>query len=118
MWVEALEMLLNMFKNNEDGIVGRIRSISGAAQQHGSVYWKTGSSSILRTLDCTKSLHDQLQGAFSITDSPIWQDTSTTDICRSIEDQFGGAQKLADVTGSRAYERFTGMQVRYDHISM
>ena len=49
--------------------------------------------------------------AFEITQSPIWQDASTTRECRSLEELVGGAQTLADLTGSKAYERFTGNQI-------
>ena len=31
--------------------------------------------------------------------------------CRELEDAVGGAQALSDLTGSRAYERFTGVQI-------
>lgn len=45
-----------------------------------------------------------LQGCFSVSDSPIWMDSSTTSQCRELEKAVGGAQHLASVTGSRAYE--------------
>ena len=45
-------------------------------------------------------------------DSPVWMDSSTTAECRKLEEAVGGAQRLADITGSRAYERFTGNQGR------
>ncbi|KAG8138742.1 hypothetical protein E2320_001530, partial [Naja naja] len=43
-------------------------------------------------------------------------DSSTAAQCKSLEKKAGGAQKLADITGSRAYEpvlsqRFTGNQI-------
>ena len=38
-------------------------------------------------------------------------DSSTTKQCHLMEQAVGGAQKLADITGSRAYERFTGNQI-------
>lgn len=49
--------------------------------------------------------------AFAIGVAPIWQDSSTTQDCRNLEAAIGGPQKLADITGSRAYERFTGTQI-------
>ena len=45
-------------------------------------------------------------------DSPVWMDSSTSAECRKLEEAVGGAQRLADITGSRAYERFTGNQGR------
>lgn len=81
-------------------------------QQHGSVYWSNSAEELLRTLDPEKSLLDQLvPRAFSISNSPIWQDSSTTQECEELEAVVGGAQALAELTGSRAYERFTGSQI-------
>jgi xylulokinase len=59
----------------------------------------------------SKTLEDQLQEAFSVKQSPIWQDASTTSQCRSLENLVGGPQGLADLTGSKGYERFTGNQI-------
>lgn len=59
----------------------------------------------------TKTLEDQLQEAFSVKQSPIWQDASTTSQCRSLENLVGGPQDLANLTGSKGYERFTGNQI-------
>ncbi|KAG8443549.1 hypothetical protein GDO86_012090, partial [Hymenochirus boettgeri] len=44
-------------------------------------------------------------------DSPIWMDSSTSEQCRHLEEAVGGAEELANITGSRAYERFTGNQI-------
>jgi len=81
-------------------------------QQHGSVYWSTFADSVLSSLDSDKLLSDQLfPKAFSYLKAPIWQDSSTADDCKLLEDKFGGAEAVADRTGSRAYERFTGNQI-------
>ena len=102
----------------------QVRAISGSGQQHGSVYWRRGSRSRLQNLDPTQSLHSQLcsggpqttesesHSAFSLSESPIWMDASTGPQCREIEAAMGGALALAQLTGSRAYERFTGPQIR------
>ena len=66
----------------------------------------------LALLNKEKSLREQLiPVAFSIDRCPIWQDSSTTEECKMLEAAAGDAQALANLTGSRAYERFTGNQI-------
>ncbi|KAI9203386.1 xylulose kinase [Polychytrium aggregatum] len=110
MWVEALDLVLNrILRNGVD--MSKIRSISGCGQQHGSVYWKLGSHKLLQNLSPHRPLRDQLASAFATNDSPIWQDSSTHKQCEEIEAAKGGPERLAEITGSRAYERFTGEQI-------
>ncbi len=40
--------------------------------------------------------------------SPVWMDSATTVQCRRLEEALQGPQRVAEITGSRAYERFTG----------
>ncbi|EJD07271.1 actin-like ATPase domain-containing protein [Fomitiporia mediterranea MF3/22] len=111
LWVAAMDLLLERM-HDEHVEVGRIRGVSGAGQQHGSVYWSHDAAALLSALDAEKSLTEQLvPRAFSIEQSPIWQDSSTTKECRELEEAVGGKQALADLSGSRAYERFTGTQI-------
>ncbi|RZB40981.1 FGGY C domain containing protein [Asbolus verrucosus] len=110
MWVKALDMLMD--KLIVAGVdFSKIAAISGSAQQHGSVYWQRGSEKLLTSLDPGQFLHHQLASSFSISNSPVWMDSSTTKQCQQLEDAVGGADKLAEITGSRAYERFTGSQI-------
>jgi xylulokinase len=44
-------------------------------------------------------------------DSPIWMDSSTAAECRALEAKLGGPARVAELTGSRAFERFTGNQI-------
>ncbi|KAJ3757143.1 hypothetical protein EV360DRAFT_46658 [Lentinula raphanica] len=111
MWLDAFELLSERMK--QAGVdFGSIAAISGAGQQHGSVYWSYDAEEALASLDPSQTLTSQLSPkAFSIPRAPIWQDSSTTKECREIEEAVGGPQTLADITGSRAYERFTGTQI-------
>jgi xylulokinase len=82
-------------------------------QQHGSVYWSENAADALEAMAAKPelSLKEALADAFSLPNAPIWQDSSTTKECRELEVTIGGPQVLADITGSRAYERFTGPQI-------
>lgn len=69
-------------------------------QQHGSVYWKVGAEKILSELKASDGfLHSQLGHAFSISDSPVWMDSSTGKECENLEKEVGGALALANITG-------------------
>ena len=92
MWADALELgLASLASSGLD--LARIAAISGSAQQHGTVY-----------LDAA--------GGFSRPTSPIWMDTSTSVECAEITDALGGPDAVAQMTGSRAFERFSGPQIR------
>ncbi len=52
-------------------------------KQHGSVYWAVGSSEKLWNMS---NLSLDLENAFSVLESPIWMDSSTTAECRVLEE--------------------------------
>ncbi|KAK2854586.1 hypothetical protein Q7C36_006455 [Tachysurus vachellii] len=110
MWVKALDLLLEKMKTAGFDF-SRVKAISGSGQQHGSVYWKKGARKTLQCLDPGRYLHSLLQNSFAVQDSPVWMDSSTAEQCKSLECAVGGAQQLANITGSRAYERFTANQI-------
>ena len=92
MWADALELgLAALAQSGLD--LDDIAAISGSAQQHGTVY-----------LDAA--------GEFSRPTSPIWLDTSTSVECAEITSALGGPNAVAQLTGSRAFERFSGPQIR------
>ena len=113
LWAAALESLLGRLQRSADVSIGRVVALSISGQQHGSVYWARGGEGKLRALDgnSRKSLVDQLHNAFAIDESPTWMDASTQAECQRREAAAGGALPLARMTGSRAYERFTGNQI-------
>ena len=112
MWSEALDRMMADLARETSVDWRRLRAISGSAQQHGSVYVNARAGERVGTLDAAQPLADQLGDVFSRTTSPIWMDSSTTRQCAAIEEALGGARALARLTGSRAFERFTGPQIR------
>jgi xylulokinase len=89
-----------------------LRAISGSGQQHGSVYLNADARARLAGLDPTRPLVGQLQGGLARATSPSWMDSSTSTQCAAIEQALGGPKAVAALTGSRAFERFTGPQIR------
>ncbi|MFW6457458.1 MAG: xylulokinase, partial [Planctomycetota bacterium] len=111
MWVEALDVLFEGLKRS-DVPLGQIAAISGSGQQHGSVYCNDAASQTLTTLSPDNTLKEQLSHVFSRPTSPIWMDSSTEVECEEIEAALGGKRATAAKTGSAAFERFTGPQIR------
>jgi xylulokinase len=111
MWAEALdEMMAHLAAAGID--LAAVRAVSGSAQQHGSVYLADGAGAVLASLDPGAPLASQLGRVLSRPASPIWMDSSTADDCAALADAVGGPAALAALTGSRAFERFTGPQIR------
>lgn len=110
-WAEALDVMFRrMARSGLD--LRQIAAISGSAQQHGSVYLNHAAAGGLATLDVARSLPEQVSGMLSRAHAPIWMDSSTSAECREIATAVGGDEVLAQHTGSRAFERFTGPQIR------
>jgi xylulokinase len=111
MWAEALDRLFAQLTEARLDL-DRLTAISGSAQQHGSVYLNDGAGRALAALRDGQELPPQIVPLLSRPLSPIWMDSSTHAECREIESAVGGASVLAQHTGSRAFERFTGPQIR------
>jgi xylulokinase len=109
MWLAALDLALERL-HAKGAPMGEILGISGAGQQHGSVYLKRGADAVLAGLDPGRSLAEQLTPVFSRATSPIWMDSSTGAECAGIQAAIG--PRLQEDTGSPAVERFTGPQIR------
>ncbi len=111
MWADALDRLLGELAAS--GLeLSRLSAIAGSAQQHGSVYLTAQAGVRLASLDPARPLAGQLGGIFSRPVSPIWMDVSAVEECAEITSAMGGPERLAELTGSRAFERFTGPQIR------
>ena len=49
MWVKALDLIMERIRIQ--GVdLSRVAALSGAGQQHGSVYWRTGANTMLKQL--------------------------------------------------------------------
>lgn len=112
MWLQALDNVLDGLK--KQGLdFSLVRGISGAGQQHGSVYWGEDAEKLLGGLDAGKTLEEQLSKAFSHPYSPNWQDSSTQKECDEFDAHLGSTEKLADVTGSKAHHVRLALYLKY-----
>jgi xylulokinase len=114
LWAAALDLIFAEMKR--DGVaLHKILAIGGSGQQHGSVYLNHKAAKALAHLNPQKSLVENLKGVFSRPTSPIWMDSSTAKECAEIRKKLGGLKATAQKTGSDAFERFTGPQIRKFH---
>src|SRR5829696_5941133 len=111
MWTEALDVMFGRIAASGLDLT-RIAAICGSAQQHGSVYLNRRATAAIGALDPARPLAGQIAPLLSRQESPIWMDSSTSAECREISDAVGGSDPLSQHTGSRAFERFTGPQIR------
>jgi xylulokinase len=104
MWVAALDLLFARIKQKGFDL-SSVRGVSGAGQQHGSVYLKMPLGETRFTAE--RSLVDQVRPLLARKTAPIWMDSSTSAECREIAAAVGGDARVTSISGSRAIERFT-----------
>ena len=121
MWLDALDLVLSRLR--DDGLdFSRVKGVSGAGMQHGTVFWSEKADELLGGLDPSKALLEQLlpsgvedlNGAFAHTYSPNWQDASTQKQCEMFDAHLGSPEKLAEVTGSKAHHVGYGSASAHD----
>jgi len=111
LWAAALDLLWADLRAQGQPLE-HIAALSGSGQQHGSVYLRAEATAALANLDPGRSLAEQIQPVLSRPTSPIWMDSSTSQQCQEIMEALGGPAATAELTGSCAFERFTGPQIR------
>lgn len=117
MFVESLDAIMDDLAKSPIH-VAKIKSVSGSAQQHASVHWSKGFSlgaclnaAADSTISMVETRQKQQEPAFCLPNGPSWMDSSTTRYCAELEEAVGGPDRVAEISGSRAYERFTGNQI-------
>uniref|UniRef100_A0A8H7N3B8 Xylulose kinase n=1 Tax=Bionectria ochroleuca TaxID=29856 RepID=A0A8H7N3B8_BIOOC len=111
MWMDSLDLVLSRLASAMPVPMERIRAVSGSGQQHGSVFWNSDAESLLKGLDPSSSLSEQLAASLANEWSPNWQDQSTEEEAQAFDAELGDREQLAQVTGSGAHHRFTGLQI-------
>ena len=112
MWADALDRMMALIADHRGIDLKAIAAVSGAAQQHGSVYLNRAAPAVWSHLNPAVPLAGQLSATFARAESPVWMDESTTAQCAAIAVALGGRQAVAALTGSAPFERFTGPQIR------
>ena len=111
MWADAVDLMFDRLR--QSGLDrSRLAAVSGSAQQHGSVYLVPGAAAGFGAMEPSTPPGEQIASRLARRVAPIWMDASTTSQCDEISAAVGGAGALAARTGSRAFERFTGPQIR------
>lgn len=112
----GMSELAKQLKDNELSLAN-IKAISGAGQQHGTVYLNENAQRVLSFSEPQSVGSDPLWryldrgNMLASPTSPIWQDGSTQDEVGAINEAAGGKQAVRQTTGSEGTRRFSLAQV-------
>ena len=109
MWWEAIDLMFSKLSETCD--LSKVAAVSGAGQQHGSVYFNDKWFEAIKSLSPASTLCNQLEPCLSRATAPIWMDATTGESCNAIKEAVGGDDVVCSKTGSIAIERFTGPQI-------
>lgn len=110
MVTEALDELLARL--SQTGVrMSAVEAIKLDAQQHCTVYADETLSSRLTELETSTPLVEQVAPAFTRSSAPIWEDRSTEEQVRFLEDRLSQKGGLRALTGNRGELRFPASQV-------
>jgi len=110
MVVEALDALLARL--SQGGVrMSAVEAIKLDAQQHCTVYADETLSTRLSELDASTPLVGQVAPAFTRSSAPIWEDRSTAEQVRILEERLSQKGGLQALTGNRGELRFPAPQV-------
>jgi xylulokinase len=110
LWAEALDRICQRLIDSGFNL-SELRGVSGAAQQHGSVYLSASVDGLAEGAP----LADRVRPRLSRPTAPLWLDSSTRVECLEIAAALGGDARVREITGSIPIERFTAAQIRKFH---
>ncbi|KAF8641637.1 hypothetical protein AX16_009863 [Volvariella volvacea WC 439] len=109
MWIKGLDTLFEKLRRNYD--LTRIRAIGGSAQ-HALVWWKSTAIPSFVNLDHHLPLHAHITAqSFTISNTPIAQDTSSHQHALAIEARLGGPDLMAARVGTCANASLVAAQL-------
>ncbi len=110
MFLDALDAVFSHIV--ESGVaMERIAAVKCDAQQHCSVYLDDAFSPRLAELSSGRPLSEQLSACFTRERSPIWEDRTTEQEARELEQALEAAGGIRALTGNRAELRFPASQI-------
>jgi xylulokinase len=110
MLLEAMDLLFARLWE-AGAALEQVRAVKLDAQQHCTVYTDASLAQRLDSLEDGRSLAKHLGPAFSRPEVPIWEDRSTGEEVRRLEEALAGRGGLQMLTGNRGEPRFPAAQI-------